>query len=195
MRTLRLQTELPGVKVEEIEEKIRSGGGGAPPPQPPSITADSANTMLWIAMAVFVLVLAMTIAENLRLDRRSERRKASREDETERDAVKERMAVARNDADAMAGDDNYADAMHILLLQSLNEMRRRLRISFAVSLTSREILQRTRLDREAYAALSDIIARVEISYFGTHHPDREEYLACRQSYATLTRVLQQGGRA
>lgn len=195
IRSQRVQTELPGIKKEELEKKLRDRGPARrPASDTPSISAASANTMLWIALAVFLLVLVMTIVENLRLDKRVRNRKSS-EPEADRDAVKERMAVARKDADVLAESENYADAMHTLLLQSLNEMRRRLGISFAASLTSREILRRTSLDQAAHTALSDIIARVEISYFGSHKPTKEEYLACRQSYATLTRVLQQGGRA
>ena len=39
---------------------------------------------------------------------------------------------------------------------------------------------------------ADIIGRVEISYFGSHQPDEQDYLDCRRSFEALTRSL---GRA
>jgi hypothetical protein len=75
--------------------------------------------------------------------------------------------------------------MHILLLNSVEEMRRRLSTPIAASLTSREILARAGLTPTAGAALADIVGRVEISYFGGHVPGAEEYAACRRSFEKL----------
>ena len=79
--------------------------------------------------------------------------------------------------------------MHVLLLRSVNELRRRLGVSIAVSLTSREILYRVALSPAERSHLADIIASVEISYFGPHQPDEEDYLRCRRDFEALSQAL------
>lgn len=102
-----------------------------------------------------------------------------------------RMDRAQAGADDLARDGDFAGAMHLLLLQSVSELRRRLKVTIAASLTSREIWARASLPPEGKEVFGDIIGRVEISWFGSHQPEREDYLACRRSFETLTSVLKQ----
>ena len=92
-------------------------------------------------------------------------------------------------ADELAQQGRFVDAMHVLLLQSLGEIRRRLGEKFADSLTSREILRSVRLSDRGLAALRDIIARVELSYFGEHPARAADYQGCRASFDALTLAL------
>ena len=96
-------------------------------------------------------------------------------------------------ADDLARQGRFVDAMHVLLLQGLADIRRHLGEQFADSLTSREILRNTKLSEAGRAPLRDIIARVEWTYFGKHPAEREDYAACRASFDTLARALH--GRA
>lgn len=102
---------------------------------------------------------------------------------------------ARSDADALASADELArqgrfvDAMHTLLLQSLADIRRRLGIEFADSLTSREILRGTRLPPQGRASLREIVASVEWTYFGGYPAALADYSACRKSFEDLRQVL------
>jgi len=96
---------------------------------------------------------------------------------------------SRLEADELAARGNFAEAMRILLLRSVEELRRYLRVSIAASLTSREILYHVALPPEGRSVLADIINRVEISYFGEHKPGADEYVACRASFDALTDVL------
>jgi hypothetical protein len=80
------------------------------------------------------------------------------------------------------------------LLQGLDEMRMRLNLRFADSLTSREIISRADAPAGAKAALRDIIRWVEHAYFGDHPVDRTDYDTCRRSYLTLDGILRAGGR-
>jgi hypothetical protein len=93
------------------------------------------------------------------------------------------------DADALAGQGRFVDAMHLLLLRSLAEIRRRLKLEFSDSLTSREIMRRARLPDDGAAALRGIVTRVELSYFGDHPAARPDYEACRARYEELTGIL------
>jgi len=92
-------------------------------------------------------------------------------------------------ADDLARQGRFAEAMHVLLLQSLGDIRRRLDERFADSLTSREILRRIRLSDVGLASLRDIIFRVERTYFGEYPAAAEDYQGCRASFGVLTQAL------
>jgi len=92
-------------------------------------------------------------------------------------------------ADDLARQGRFVDAMHVLLLQGLADIRRHLGEQFADSLTSREILRSTKLSDSGRGPLRDIIARVEWTYFGKHPAEREDYAACRASFDALARAL------
>jgi Domain of unknown function (DUF4129) len=102
---------------------------------------------------------------------------------------------ARSDADALASADELArqgrfvEAMHTLLLQSLADIRRRLGIEFADSLTSREILRGTRLPSQGRTSLRAIVASVEWTYFGGYPAAADDYNACRKSFEDLRQAL------
>jgi len=104
-----------------------------------------------------------------------------------------RPAAVLAAADDLASQGRFVDAMHVLLLQGLADIRRHLGEQFADSLTSREILRSTRLSEAGRGPLRDIIARVEWTYFGDHPAKRSDYAACRASFDALARALH--GRA
>ncbi|MBV9632872.1 MAG: DUF4129 domain-containing protein [Xanthobacteraceae bacterium] len=101
----------------------------------------------------------------------------------------------RSDADALASADELArqgrfvDAMHTLLLQSLADIRRRLGVEFADSLTSREILRGARLPPQGRVSLREIVASVEWTYFGGYPAALADYNACRKSFEALRQAL------
>jgi hypothetical protein len=104
------------------------------------------------------------------------------------------VAAAQDSADDLAAQGRFVEAMHVLLLQSLSEMRKRLDTPFADSLTSREILRRAPVSDVARAALADIIAAVERAYFGDHAVAAADYGLCRARFAALGEALGPGGR-
>ena len=92
-------------------------------------------------------------------------------------------------ADRLSREGNFVEAMHVLLLHSLSEIRRQLGERFADSLTSREILRRVPLSEEGRAALRDIVGRVEWTYFGEHPAAAADYEACRERFQFLMAAL------
>ena len=92
-------------------------------------------------------------------------------------------------ADELARAGRYVDAMHVLLLKSLTDIRQRLDEEFADSLTSREILRRARLPAAGATALGEIVLGVERSYFGDHPVGLEDYRACRRHFDELGAAL------
>src|SRR5580658_7441036 len=98
-------------------------------------------------------------------------------------------AIALGAADELAAQGHFVEAMHVLLLQALAEIRRRLDEQFADSMTSREILRSNRLSDDLRRPLREVVARVEWTYFGEHPAARDDYLACRSSFSALAHAL------
>jgi hypothetical protein len=92
-------------------------------------------------------------------------------------------------ADELGQQGRFAEAIHMLLILSLGEIRRHLGEHFAASLTSREILRGTRLPTQGHGCLRDIVARVEWTYFGGYPATADDYAACRQKFETLRALL------
>ena len=114
----------------------------------------------------------------------------------ERGSLQSRSAgEAMQAADELAQQGRYVEAMHVLLLKSLADMRQQLSLHFAESLTSREILRKVALSEAGQAALRDIVARVEWTYFGEHEAEASDYEACRGRFDELTKALQSGQTA
>ncbi|HYA80648.1 MAG TPA: hypothetical protein VED87_06955 [Methylocystis sp.] len=102
------------------------------------------------------------------------------------------LEEAQAEADDLAGKGEFALAMHVLLLKSLNEMRRLAGLSFRDSLTSREILSQAPLSDAGRGALGAIIRVVELSWFGVAGARAEDYAACRGHFEALKASLAGG---
>ncbi|HEY2228573.1 MAG TPA: hypothetical protein VGI22_12720 [Xanthobacteraceae bacterium] len=98
-------------------------------------------------------------------------------------------AVILEAADELAARGRFVEAMHMLLLHGLAHLRARLDQQFSDSLTSREILHSTNLPEDARASLRDVVARVELTYFGQRSAGLTDYTACRESFNALERSL------
>lgn len=169
---LDLQTELP--RQDEPQQPLRLN-------LPPET--------VWIAVIVGVLVLLYAFRDLIPV-LRAGRGGAWTEDETAALAAGSRAPeIVLEAADDLAAQGRFVEAMHVLLLQALAEIRVRLNEQFADSLTSREILRSKQLSDELRHPLRDVVSRVEWSYFGEHPAEQNDYLACRSSFAALARSL------
>lgn len=152
------------------------------------IPGSVATWVLYGALAVgFVFVLLALRGTLPSLSRRS-RLKGRQRDKAvllPNDDALERMSHAGDDAEELARRGLFAEAMHILLLRSVAELRKRLEVTIADSLTSREILQRLALPDTGRRALADLISRVELVHFGKRAAGRDDYGACRASFDAL----------
>ena len=185
LRSARLQTELP---VDASKEKYE-------PPKSISLdlSPETARVILWISLAFIAFVILKTFRDNVWSSSRSRRFDYAEEGEQAPAGVAARLDKAQGEADDLARHGSFAEAMHVLLLRSVSELRLRLSVSIAVSLTSREILQRLALAPAERSHFADIIASVEISYFGAHQPDEADYLRCRHSFEALSAALRREG--
>jgi hypothetical protein len=179
--SLDLQTEFPSLKPDEGDETGY-------------LNVDMARVLLWtvviagagvLAYFIYNVLPVFVVARPPRWDN-----SADSADVTARTLD----AAARVAADEFAAQGRFVEAMHVLLLQGLDETRTHCDLRFADSLTSREIVSRANVPGSAKVALREIIQWVEGAYFGDHPVGRNDYDACRRSFVALTSVLQAGGR-
>ena len=177
IRRLNLQTELPH---DPEARPLRI----ALPPQ-----------VLWLMAAVGVALLLYMFRDMILTLGFASRGDVSGEEEGIGGTLAKPPEQVLAAADDLARQGRFVDAMHVLLLQSLADIRRHLGEQFADSLTSREILRSTKLSEAGRGPLRDIITRVEWTYFGKHPAEREDYLACRTSFDALAHALHGRGAA
>ncbi|MCC8109617.1 MAG: DUF4129 domain-containing protein, partial [Planctomycetes bacterium] len=175
VRDLGIQTELPLRRTVQVRES-----------EPLAIPARVAEMTLLVALIVLITVIVYTIIINAQAGEQSDLRAPTAEENA---AAVSRLTEAGSEAAAHADGGAYAEAMHTLLLRSVEELRRRLRVPLARSLTSREILYRIDLGPVAREAFRSLVDRVEVTYFGGREPSREDYEQCRESFDILTACL------
>ena len=181
VRSLNLQTEMP----DDTETESRWYDLHLPP--------DLVRVVLWGAVVLGVLVVVWSLRDSLPVLSRS--RKIVALDEVVPSAPAGRLEEAQIEADDLAREGHYGEAMHLLLFKSLNEIRRQRGVSFAVSLTSREILRLTQLSDVGRNSLAAIIVSVERTYFGGRPASQGDYSDCRSNFDLLKHSLAAlGGR-
>jgi hypothetical protein len=187
-----LQTELPLDRKDAMREENRPHEKTRADASSWNLNRNFFRILLWGSILIILVIIVLNLKDNLWSASRSRRLTPGEEEYAAPAAIGERMDKAQCAADELARQGSYAEAMHALLLQSVAELRLRLDVTFAVSMTSREILRKVGLAAAGREAFSDIILRVEISWFGSHLPGPEDYQACRRSFEILTRALRQG---
>lgn len=95
-------------------------------------------------------------------------------------------STSLDEADRLAREGRYAEALHMLLLDCIAHLRRlRFDSLIAPSLTSREVASRLSLPEQASGALSAIVSAVELSHFGGRDADAADYQRCREGYLQI----------
>ncbi len=94
----------------------------------------------------------------------------------------EAASALLGDADELAAQGRYAEAVHLLLFRSIDDIRKRRQGGVPKSLTAREIGGLAGLPGAVRSALSPIISIVERSFFGGHPVDAEGWAHARSSY-------------
>lgn len=150
---------------------------------------------LWIGLALLAAsILYLIIREILRLrapHAKPEKPKAPVETEWRPDAQTARDLLAG--ADALAAEGRYAEAAHLLLLRSVEDIGKRQPRALRISLTTREIAALTALPDAARPAFMKIGGVVERSLFGGAPVGIEDFTDCRNAYEAF--ALPEGWRA
>jgi hypothetical protein len=138
----------------------------------------------WIALGLLVALILYFIARELmRLGRpraRADKPVVLTDGEWRPDAQAARDLLA--EADALAARGLYAEAAHVLLLRSVQDIEKRQPRALRVSLTTREIAALKALPEAARPAFAAIGRVVERSLFGGAPVGEADFADCRQAY-------------
>jgi hypothetical protein len=163
-----------------------------PPPPPPDWLKDLFEILanlgplfkiiFWVGLAVVVVAILWVIGRELIRIRMPERHTPNLPGaEDWRPAPAQAMALL-SDADALAEQGLYAEAVHLILLRSIGDIDGRLPNTVRPALTSRDIAALHRLPDAARPAFNSIARVVEASLFGGQAVMREEFAECRRAY-------------
>lgn len=183
-----------------------------PPPPPPPKTPDwdfgwlrdfvewsapALKPLAWIGAAVLLLIILYHFVpafadwiDTIRFGRKRGEGEPEIFGEAEAGRARARLA----DADALAAAGRFAEAIHLLLYRSVDDIETRRPGLVRPAMTSRELAEARDLPAVARTAFSRIAGAVEISLFGGRMIDEHAWTECRSAYAELT-VPQNWARA
>ena len=179
-----------------------------PPPPPPPDTpawleailraiadffawiAPVAQPLLWIGIALLVLLLAYLLIPAFAqwIDDLAPWSKKLAEGPDDFVGLAEAGAARAllAEADALAAEGRYAEAAHLLLYRSVEDIEGRRPGLVKPAMTSRELASAHDLPAVAREAFSRIARAVEISLFGGRAIDQGAWERCRSAYAEMT---------
>ena len=196
----------PGFSQTIAGGEIQTAFPPPPPPPPPTPewlkslfdaigsffqwSAPAAKPLLWIAVAVVVLFLLYHFVPAFArwVDNLPFRRKAGEADAEDVVGLAEAGAARAllAEADALAAEGRFGEAVHLLLYRSVEDIEGRRPGLVKPAMTSRDLAEAEGLPAIARGAFSRIARAVEISLFGGRAIDAMAWERCRNAYAELT---------
>lgn len=142
------------------------------------------EVLFWVAIAALVAVIVYFVAREVIRHYRRQVPKASGVGDGAPDW---RPPVARarallSDADRLAAEGRFAEAVHLLLFRSIEDIDARRPHAVKPALTSRDILDLQGLPVLARQALSRLVGAVELSFFGGRPVGAADFATCRRAY-------------
>ena len=165
-----------------------------PPPEPPGWLHGVAEVLgaiaplltyiFWGGVALIVaFIVFFLVREVLAVRFGIKPRKAAKTDpEPEWRPTVQAARTLLADADKLAAQGRYAEAAHLLLLRSIDDLDSRRPQTVKPALTTRDISSLTALPEAARPAFSKIARVVELSLFGGSEVDAAAFSDCRQAY-------------
>lgn len=150
--------------------------------------APVARILLWTVIAVAAAALTWAIANRIRFGQwRLRRPRSAGEGESQ---MEEEWAPAEagarswlEEADALANQRRFAEAIHHLLFRSVEDIARRRPTLVRPALTSRELARAEGVPARARELFSRIAGLVERSLFGGRRVREADWLNARQAYS------------
>ena len=180
------------------DASLQFGFKPVPPPKPPEWLKalkplfDAINSaapvlmwLFWAAVAAAVLGVAVLIGREIVRTRWPERfgGRAGPKLEPEDWRPTEAQALALlEDVDRLAGQGRFAEAVHLLLHRSIQDIQGKRPNLVRPALTSRDISGLPALPERARSAFSAIARVVERSHFGGAQVDAAAFAECRSTY-------------
>jgi hypothetical protein len=94
----------------------------------------------------------------------------------------EKARALLEDADRLAAEGRYDEAVHLLLFRSIDDLAGRRPEAVRPALTSRDLARIEAMPRPARAAFARIAEVVEKSFFGGRKVGAGEFSECRKAY-------------
>jgi len=143
---------------------------------------------LWIFAAAIVIWIVVALVRQyghlLRWRKKDEARKAWPAEQDWRPTVAQARQLL-SEADALAGQGRYAEAVHLLLLRSIEDIELHRPRLLRRAQTSREIAILNELPEAARSAFRGIARAVERSRFAGETIDAAEFARCRKDYESF----------
>lgn len=165
-----------------------------PPPEPPgwlqtvgevlSALAPLLTWVFWGGVALIIAFIIFYIAREVLAVRFGFRPKgpARMDPEPEWRPTVQAARTLLADADTLAAQGRYAEAAHLLLLRSIDDLDSRRPRTVRPALTARDIGSLAALPEAARPAFDKIARVVELSLFGGSEVDAAAFADCRRAY-------------
>lgn len=157
--------------------------------------APYARIFLWSMLAVLAALILWMVYDRVRYGvwrlPRLRRRLVAMPTDAGPDDWTPDAAPARawlEEADRLAGEGRYAEAVHHLLLRSVEDLSRRRPQIVRPALTSRDLADAPGIPVAPRRLFAEIAVAVEKSLFGGRSVDAEEWGRCRAAYADFAQT-------
>lgn len=171
-------------ELREIKPRERNSGGFLS-----DLFGGLANLMVWVFYAGVAAIAAMILfyiaKEAIRIQQNKRPKAAKKKADPPAPAYTPDATAARTllgDIDALAAAGKYDEAVHTLLLRSIEDMKANNPRAVPRDLTGREISGLAILSDTARTAFTSICGRVERSLFGGRPLNLADFEHCREAY-------------
>jgi hypothetical protein len=176
--------------VEELEKRLREhrdrggGGGGYSGGTPGGAGALSPiiSMLMWALLIAGGVIVIFYVVRELGRGGKRDARASDPAIAEEPIPTEARLDAPLEDADRLAREGRYAEAIHTLLLRTFQELARAAASKVQPHLTSREILAGIPMLADGRDALGELVAVVELTWFGDDIPGEADWLRCRAQF-------------
>ncbi|MDA1193689.1 MAG: hypothetical protein O2894_00740 [Planctomycetota bacterium] len=170
----------PGRREQAPDTRTEPGGGGG------SGAGALLQILVWVALGIAVLTVVMSLVRN---------RQARAEKDVAVVSAKEQVPKAeleapRSEAERLADDGRYDEAVHMLLLRTIEALMAARPDALPASWTSREIEGGADMPATARAPFGALVSTVEASLFGGRSAGREEWTTCLERFRAFESAYQ-----
>lgn len=172
------------IDTREYEERERASGDGG---------VSSVMTMfMWGLIAVGIGLIVFWFASEIGKGDPDVALPAEDADAAVKAATAAIIDKPLGDADELAARGEFVEAIHTLLLRTLQELAKSAAVRVERSHTSREILARVPLAPDARDALGVLITYVELTHFGDEPAGANDYARCREQFNRFATAFRAG---
>jgi len=142
-----------------------------------SLSLDTVQIVIWGLVAAAAIVAIVFVLRRL-----PARTAGETLPDTAPSAARQRMVSPLEEIERLAREGRLEEAVHLLLLRFLEDVRVRARLTLRPAQTSREILAGAELPDGTRVNLARIVDSVEHSHFGGRPVSRDAFDACLEGY-------------